>query len=83
MNAKQFYIVILLTFIALNVKAQNEPVFIDKMVDDLMKKVADFGISFNDDFSGVHSISGLVWQKVRVDVLKSIAKFDITYNNKY
>jgi len=58
MNTKQFYLLVLLTFTALKVKAQNEQVFMDKMVDDLMKKVADFGISVNYDFSGVHSVSG-------------------------
>ncbi len=47
------------------------------------KKVTDFGISFGDDFSGVHGVSGLVWQTQRAKVLKSIDKFDITYNNKY
>ena len=47
------------------------------------KKVTDFGISFGDDFSGVHGVSGLAWQKVRADVIKSIDKFDITYTNKY
>ena len=47
------------------------------------KKVTDFGISFGDDFSGVHGVSGLVWQTQRAKVLQSIKKFDITYNNKY
>ena len=47
------------------------------------KKVTDFGISFGDDFSGVHGVSGLVWQTQRAKVLKSIDQFDITYNNKY
>ncbi len=47
------------------------------------KKVTDFGISFGDDFSGVHGVSGLVWQTQRAKVLESIKKFDITYDNKY
>ncbi len=47
------------------------------------KKVTDFGISFGDDFSGVHGVSGLVWQTQRAKVLQSIKKFDITYDNKY
>lgn len=47
------------------------------------KKVTDFGISFGDDFSGVHGVSGLVWQTQRVKVLESIDKFDISYNDKY
>jgi len=40
MNVKQFYLVVLLTFMELNVHAQNEGVFTNKMVDDLNKKVA-------------------------------------------
>ena len=47
------------------------------------KKVTDFGISFGDDFSGVHGVSGLAWQTARAKVIKSIEKFDITYDNKY
>lgn len=47
------------------------------------KKVTDFGISFGDNFSGVHGVSGLVWQTERAKVIESIEKFDITYNNKY
>jgi hypothetical protein len=47
------------------------------------KKVTDFGISFGDNFSGVHGVSGLVWQTERAKVIKSIENFDITYNNKY
>ena len=47
------------------------------------KKVTDFGISFGDDFSGVHGVSGLVWQTKRAEILKSIDQFDITYTNKY
>ena len=47
------------------------------------KKVTDYGISFGDNFSGVHGVSGLVWQKQRAKVLKSIDQFDVTYKNKY
>lgn len=47
------------------------------------KKITDFGISFGDNFSGVHGVSGLVWQTERAKVIKSIENFDITYNNKY
>ena len=47
------------------------------------KKVTDFGISFGDDFSGVHGVSGLVWQTKRAEILKSIDQFDVTYTNKY
>jgi hypothetical protein len=47
------------------------------------KKVTDFGISFGDDFSGVHGVSGLVWQTQRAKILESIASFDKTYDNKY
>ncbi|WP_339918282.1 hypothetical protein [Yeosuana marina] len=47
------------------------------------KKVTDYGISFGDDFSGVHGVSGLAWQKQRAEILKSIDQFDVTYTNKY
>ena len=47
------------------------------------KKVTDFGISFGDDFSGVHGVSGLVWQTKRAEILKSIDQFEVTYTNKY
>jgi hypothetical protein len=45
--------------------------------------VTDYGISFGDDFSGVHGVSGLAWQKQRAEILKSIDQFDVTYTNKY
>jgi hypothetical protein len=47
------------------------------------KKVTDFGISFGDDFAGIHAVSGLAWQKERAKVLKAIDQFDVTYDNKY
>lgn len=47
------------------------------------KKVTDYGISFGDNFSGVHGVSGLVWQKKRLEILKSIKSFDKTYDQKY
>ncbi len=47
------------------------------------KKVTDFGISFGDNFSGIHGVSGLAWQTQRAKVIKSLEKFDNTYNNKY
>lgn len=47
------------------------------------KKVTDFGISFGDDFSSIHGVSGLVWQTQRAKVLESIKSFDVTYDNKY
>jgi hypothetical protein len=47
------------------------------------KKVTDYGISFGDDFSGVHGVAGLAWQTQRAEILKSIDKFDVTYTNKY
>ena len=47
------------------------------------KKVTDFGISFGDNFSGIHGVSGLAWQTERAKVIKSIEKFDKTYNSKY
>ncbi len=47
------------------------------------KKVTDFGISFGDNFSGIHAVSGLAWQKERFKIIKSIEKFDKTYDNKY
>ncbi|CAM1373923.1 hypothetical protein [Tenacibaculum xiamenense] len=47
------------------------------------KKITDYGISFGDNFSGVHAVSGLAWQKERAKVLKSIEKFDRSYKNKH
>ncbi|QLG45930.1 hypothetical protein [Costertonia aggregata] len=47
------------------------------------KKVTDFGLSFGDNFSGIHPVSGLAWQKERAKVLKSIEEFDKTYKNKH
>ena len=47
------------------------------------KKVTDFGISFGDNYSGIHGVSGLAWQTERAKVIKSIEKFDKTYDNKY
>ncbi|MEL7269386.1 MAG: hypothetical protein AAGL34_07430 [Bacteroidota bacterium] len=47
------------------------------------KKMTDYGLSFGDNFSGIHGVSGLVWQKERIKILKKIEAFDRTYTNKY
>jgi len=47
------------------------------------KKATDFGISFGDNFSGIHAVSGLAWQKERLKILKTIEKFDKSYEIKY
>ncbi len=47
------------------------------------KKVLDYAISFGDDVSGMHAVSGLAWQSERAGILKSKKSFDNTYNNKY
>ncbi|MEM8764387.1 MAG: hypothetical protein AAGD88_11275 [Bacteroidota bacterium] len=48
-----------------------------------IKKTVDFGLAFGDNFSGVHAVSGLVWQKERFKIIKKMESFDNTYTNKY
>ncbi|MEO1548550.1 MAG: hypothetical protein AAFU74_17535 [Bacteroidota bacterium] len=48
-----------------------------------IKKTVDYGVSFGDNFSGIHAVSGLVWQKERAKILKKMESFDQTYTNKY
>ncbi|MGB5169959.1 MAG: hypothetical protein WBN11_00540 [Eudoraea sp.] len=66
-------------------KLQKQRYSLEKLlkIGQHTKKITDFGISFGDDFSGVHGVSGLVWQTQRAKVLESIDKFDNTYDNKY
>jgi hypothetical protein len=47
------------------------------------KKVADFGMSFGDNFSGIHPIHGLAWQRERAKIMKSLKKLDTSYKNKH
>ncbi|MEO1487295.1 MAG: hypothetical protein AAFU57_16235 [Bacteroidota bacterium] len=48
-----------------------------------IKKTVDYGVSFGDNFSGIHAVSGLVWQKERAKILKKMESFDKSYTNKY
>lgn len=47
------------------------------------QKVVDKGISFGDNFSGVHAVHGLAWQQQRSKIMKSVETFDRSYQRKY
>ncbi len=54
-----------------------------RVITARIDRVTDFGLAFGDDVSGVHGVSGLVWQTKRLEIVESMKKFDITYENKY
>ncbi|MEL6916434.1 MAG: hypothetical protein AAFO99_01765, partial [Bacteroidota bacterium] len=54
-----------------------------KKIGQYTKKVTDYGISFGDNFSGVHAVAGLAWQTERWKILKKLESFDKTYKEKY
>ena len=47
------------------------------------KRVIDFSISFGDNVSGVHAVSGLAWQSERRGIMQSKESFDHTYQDKH
>ncbi len=54
-----------------------------RVITARIDRVTDFGLAFGDDVSGVHGVSGLVWQTKRLEIVKSMQKFDVTYEKKY
>ncbi len=54
-----------------------------KIIASRIKRQTDYAISFGDNVSGVHAVSGLAWQSEKKGILESLKKFDNTYKNKY
>ncbi|NAS30462.1 hypothetical protein GTQ40_05740 [Flavobacteriaceae bacterium R38] len=46
------------------------------------KKYTDAAIAFGDNASGVHGVSGLVWQQEKFKILKSIENLEKSYDKK-
>lgn len=47
------------------------------------KKFTDAAISFGDNVSGIHAVTGLAWQAQRREIIASVDKFNQTYDRKY
>lgn len=47
------------------------------------KKTVDWALSFGDDVSSFHALSGLAWQTQRVKIVKSYDEFEEAYDKKY
>ncbi|MEO6348984.1 MAG: hypothetical protein ABIO60_13870, partial [Aquaticitalea sp.] len=47
------------------------------------KKTVKWALSFGDDVSGIHALSGLAWQTQRVKIVKSYDEFEEAYDKKY
>jgi len=54
-----------------------------RIITARIDRTTDFGLSFGDDVSAVHGVSGLVWQTKRKEIVDSMMKFDRTYESKY
>lgn len=54
-----------------------------KTIYQCTKTFTDAAISFGDNVSGVHGVSGLAWQSERRKIMKSIKDLQKTYDNKY
>jgi len=54
-----------------------------KTIYQCTKTFTDAALSFGDNVSGVHGVSGLAWQAERRKIEKSIKDLQKTYDNKY
>lgn len=54
-----------------------------KVIYDCTKKFTDAALSFGDNVSGVHGVSGLAWQSERRKIEKSIKELEQAYDSKY
>jgi hypothetical protein len=54
-----------------------------KTIYSCTKTFTDAALSFGDNVSGVHGVSGLAWQSERRKIEKSIKDLQKTYDNKY
>ncbi|HPG11074.1 MAG TPA: hypothetical protein PLU37_06070 [Chitinophagaceae bacterium] len=48
-----------------------------------IKKFTDAAISFGDNVSGIHAVTGLAWQAQRREIIASVDHFNQTYDRKY
>ncbi|MBZ0326394.1 MAG: hypothetical protein K8F54_02205 [Altibacter sp.] len=54
-----------------------------KTIYNCTKTFTDAAISFGDNVSGIHGVSGLAWQSERRKIEKSIKNLQKAYDNKY
>ncbi|MEM7186070.1 MAG: hypothetical protein AAF466_05365 [Bacteroidota bacterium] len=54
-----------------------------KVIYNCTKTFTDAAISFGDNVSGIHGVSGLAWQAERRKIEKSIKNLQSTYDKKY
>jgi uncharacterized membrane protein YeaQ/YmgE (transglycosylase-associated protein family) len=54
-----------------------------KVIYNCTKTFTDAAISFGDNVSGIHGVSGLAWQSERRKIERSIKNLQKTYDNKY
>lgn len=54
-----------------------------KTIYNCTKTFTDAAISFGDNVSGIHGVSGLAWQSERRKIEKSIKELQKAYDNKY
>ena len=54
-----------------------------KVIYNCTKTFTDAAISFGDNVSGIHGVSGLAWQAERRNIEKSIKNLQETYDKKY
>ena len=75
MNLKRF---ILPFFLFANVIAQNGGINTFSFM-----KFTNAAVSFGDNVSGVHGVSGLAWQNQKFKILKSVEELKKSYDKKY
>lgn len=54
-----------------------------QVIGSTTKKFTDEQIAFGDNFSGVHALSGLAWQKQRVGIMAALDDMDAAYKAKF
>ncbi len=47
------------------------------------KTFTDNAIAFGDNMSGIHAMSGMRWQQVRIDIMKNYKTMQGTYDRRY
>lgn len=64
----------------------NEVRYLFEQLATIYKCTKDFSnaaLSFGDNASGIHAVSGMAWQVQRRNIEKSIAELEAAYDNKY
>lgn len=54
-----------------------------RVIYSCTKKMSNAAIAAGDSMSGIHGYSGIVWQGMRLDIVKSVENMEKAYDQKY